>query len=129
MSHFAKIDEQNIVVEVIAAESEIIDSGAVGDPKLWLKTSYNTIGGIHYDPQTGQPSSDQTLAYRKNYAGIGFTYDSARDAFIPPKPYPSWRLDEQTCLWEPPIPIPADHMIGKKYTWDEENTSWIHRPR
>ena len=129
MSHFAKINEESIVVEVIVAEQEFIDTGVVGDPKQWLKTSYNTIGGIHYNPQTGQPSSDQTLAYRKNYAGIGFTYDSTRDAFIPPKPYSSWLLNESTCLWEPPIPIPADHETGQKYTWDEENIRWIHRPR
>jgi hypothetical protein len=129
MAHFAEIDENNVVKQVIVAEQEFIDSGIVGDPKNWIKTSYNTRAGIHWDPATGLPSSDQTLALRKNFAGPDFVYDKDRDAFISPKPYPSWLLDEESCTWKPPVPIPEDHMIGKKYTWDEENTQWIFRPR
>jgi hypothetical protein len=86
------------------------------------RTSYNTHGGIHYDPQTGEPSQDQSKAFRKNYAGIGFTYDDVIDGFIPPKPYPSWLLNTNSCLWEAPIPYPTD---GGIYEWDEETQSWI----
>ena len=87
----------------------------------WIKTSYNTRGGKHYDPETGELSADQTKALRKNYAGIGFTYDAAKDAFIPPKPFNSWLLDEDTCLWNAPVAYPDD---GGLYVWNEETTSW-----
>lgn len=110
MSHFAKV-ENGLVTQVIVAEQSFIDSGAVGDPSMWVQTSYNTRGGQHPE---GRP-------LRKNYAGIGYTYDSARDAFIPPKPYDSWLLNDTTCLWEPPIPLPDD---GKIYSWDEEEQRW-----
>ena len=93
MSHFAKINDQNIVEQVIVAEQDVIDSGLFGNPSSWVQTSYNTYGGVHANGGT---------PLRKNYAGIGFTYDSVRDAFIPPKPYNSWVLDENTCLWNPP---------------------------
>ena len=118
MSHFAKV-ENGTVTWVIVAEQDIIDSGIVGDPSLWVQTSYNTHGGIHYG-QDGQP--DGGVPLRKNYAGIGFTYDPVRDAFIPPKRYPSWSLNENTCLWEAPIPCPTD---GKRYDWDEATQSWV----
>jgi hypothetical protein len=108
MSHFAKV-ENGIVTEVIVAEQDVIDSGLFGSG--WVQTSYNTIGGQHPE---GRP-------LRKNYAGIGFTYDSVRDAFIPPQPFPSWILDEETCLWGAPTLYPAD---GKLYTWNEETLSW-----
>lgn len=121
MSHFAKI-ENGIVTQVIVAEQDFIDSGAVGDPSTWTQTSYNTRGGIHYNSNTGEPSEDQSKALRKNYAGIGFTYDSNLDAFIPPKPFDSWILNENTCLWESPIPYPND---GNLYEWDEQNKNWI----
>ena len=107
MSHFAKI-ENGIVTQVIVAEQDFIDSGAVGDS--WIQTSYNTYGGQHPE---GRP-------LRKNYAGIGFTYDSQRDAFIPPQPYASWTLNENTCLWDAPTPMPTDGI----YIWDESTTSW-----
>lgn len=124
MSHFAKI-ENGIVTEVIVAEQDFIDSGVVGDPNLWVQTSYNTRGGVHYDPVTNQP--DGGVALRKNYAAIGFTYDPVRDAFIPPKPsMESWVLNEDTCLWEPPIPRPVSTTI--KYIWDESTVSWIEEP-
>jgi len=109
MSHFAKV-ENGIVTQVIVAEQEVIDTGVFGEG--WVQTSYNTRGGQHPE---GRP-------LRKNYAGIGYSYDSQRDAFIPPKPYPSWLLNEDTCLWVTPIPMPDD---GKSYLWNEETTSWV----
>lgn len=109
MSHFAKV-ENGIVTQVIVAEQDVINSGAFGDG--WVQTSYNTYGGQHPE---GRP-------LRKNYAGIGFTYDITRDAFIPPQPFASWTLDENTCLWNSPIPYPDD---GTHYTWDEATTSWV----
>jgi hypothetical protein len=111
MSHFAKV-ENGIVTQVIVAEQKFIDSGAVGDSSLWIQTSYNTRGGQHPE---GRP-------LRKNYAGIGYTYDSIRDAFVPPKPFDSWTLNEETCLWNPPVPYPED---GKVYKWNENSQSWI----
>jgi hypothetical protein len=113
MSHFAKIDENNTVVQVIVAEQDVIDSGLFGDPESWIQTSYNTQGGQHL--LGGTP-------LRKNYAGIGYTYDARLDAFIPPKPYASWVLNEETCTWDARTPSPSD---GKAYRWDEETTSWI----
>ena len=114
MSHFAKV-ENGIVTEVIVIEQDVLNTGHWGDPALWIQTSYNTFGGVH--KLGGTP-------LRKNFAGKGFTYDANRDAFIPPKlpEFNSWVLNEDTCLWEPPIPMPDD---GKKYKWDEETISWI----
>jgi hypothetical protein len=112
MSHFAQIDGNNIVTQVIVIEQDVVDTGLFGDPNSWIQTSYNTSGGIHL--LGGTP-------LRKNYAGIGYTYDSTRDAFIPPKPFNSWTLNETTCLWEAHIAMPDD---GKMYSWDEETTSW-----
>ena len=112
MSHFAKV-ENGIVTQVIVAEQDVIDSGLFGDPKSWVQTSYNTNGGVH--ATGGTP-------LRKNYAGIGFHYDDYRDAFIPPRLFKSWLLNEQTCLWEAPTPKPND---GKTYRWDEITTSWM----
>ena len=113
MSHFAQLDENNIVRQVLVIEQEVIDTGLFGDPKSFVQTSYNTLGGIHR--LGGTP-------LRKNYAGIGFTYDAERDAFIPPKPYNSWVLNEDTCQYEPPVQMPND---GKMYNWDENSTSWV----
>ena len=110
MSHFAKV-EDGIVTQVIVAEQDVIDTGLFGTG--WVQTSYNTQGGVH--TQGGTP-------LRKNYAGIGYTYDEGRDAFIPPKPFNSWILDEDTCLWDAPTPMPTD---GKTYSWDEDSTSWV----
>lgn len=118
MSHFAQV-ENNIVQRVIVAEQDFIDGGALGDPSTWIQTSYNTYGGVHYGPD-GNP--DGGVALRKNYAGIGFTYSPELDAFIPPREYSSWTLNEQTCLWEPPVSYPKD---GQEYTWDEASLSWI----
>jgi hypothetical protein len=115
MSHFAKLDENNIVVFVTVGRQE--DDGLeeeliarTGD--VYRQTSYNTHGGVH--ALGGTP-------FRKNYAGIGFTYDEERDAFIPPQPFESWVLNEDTCLWDAPVPMPEDGM----YTWDEETGAWI----
>jgi hypothetical protein len=120
MSHFAKVSN-GIVEQVIVAEPEFFDTFVDSSPGQWIQTSYNTRGGKHYDPETGELSADQTKALRKNYAGIGFTYDAARDAFIPPKPFNSWLLDEDTCLWNAPVAYPDD---GGRYVWNEETTSW-----
>jgi hypothetical protein len=115
MAHFAQLDENNIVVQVIVGVDEPHDGEAIyfqTTGKVWKKTSYNTVGGVH--SLGGTP-------FRKNYAGIGFTYDAQRDAFIPPQPFPSWVLDEQACQWNPPIQYPSD---DKRYQWDEQTTSW-----
>lgn len=123
MSHFAKV-ENGIVTQVIVAEQEFIDTGAVGDPATWVQTSYNTRGGVHYDPNTGEP--DGGVALRKNYAGIGYVYDSGRDAFYAPAPFPSWVLDEATCYWSAPIAMPEDNGTQNEngdtiiYIWDED---------
>jgi hypothetical protein len=116
MSHFAKV-ENGIVKEVIVADQEFIDSGVLGDPSLWVQTSYNTRGGVHYG-QDGQP--DGGVALRMNYAGIGYNYNGT--GFYAPQPYPSWSLDQTTYLWQSPVPYPTD---GKFYTWDEATQSWV----
>lgn len=111
MSHFAKV-EDGIVTQVIVAEWDVLRTGLFGDPALWVQTSYNTRGGQHPE---GRP-------LRKNYAGVGYTYDAERDAFIPPQPFPSWTLNEDTCLWDAPVAYPED---GKPYRWDEETQTWV----
>lgn len=111
MSHFAKVID-GVVVEVLVIEQDVIDTGLFGDPALFVQTSYNTLGGQHPE---GRP-------LRKNFAGIGYTYDAERDAFIPPQPFPSWLLNEDTCLWEAPVPYPDD---GKYYLWDEDAGAWV----
>ena len=117
MSHFAQIDENNIVINVIVAEQAHAD-------KLegtWLQTSYNTSGGVHYGDD-GNP--DGGVALRCNYAGIGMLYDETIDGFIREKPYASWTLNSTSGYWEPPIPVPADEGPGNVYLWSEENQSW-----
>lgn len=120
MSYFAKVID-GIVVQVLSIEQSTIDTGLFGDPALFVQTSYNTRGGIHYGPD-GQPDGP---GLRKNYAGIGYAYDQLLDAFIPPKPFPSWLLNTETCLWEAPVPYPND---GKLYIWDEQTLSWVEAP-
>jgi hypothetical protein len=117
MAHFAQINDENIVTQVIVADQNFINSGAVGDPAKWIQTSYNTRAGVHLDSQ-GNP--DNQPALRKNFAGIGFSYDATRDAFIPPKPFASWVLDEESCLWEAPVPRPQEGF----FTWNENKLSW-----
>jgi len=111
MAHFAKVLDGK-VTQVIVAEPEFFQNFVDSSPGEWIQTSYNTHGGQHPE---GRP-------LRKNYAGVGFTYDREKNAFIPPKPYASWVLNEETCLWESPIPYPTD---GKMYRWDEPTTAWI----
>lgn len=121
MSHFAKVLDGK-VVSAIVAELEFFDTFVDTSPGEWIQYSYNTRGGVHYQPGTNIPSEDQSKALRKNGAGIGFTYDRARDAFIPPQPYSSWTLVEETCLWASPIPEPTD---GRSYIWNEEILNWV----
>jgi hypothetical protein len=115
MAHFAQLDDAGTVLQVIVVHNnELLDNGVESEAKgvafcrslfggQWKQTSYNAN-------------------IRKNYAGIGFTYDSARDAFIPPKPFPSWVLNEASCQWEAPVPYPTD---GQQYVWDEATQTWV----
>lgn len=114
MSHFAKVNSENIVEKVIVIEQDVLNTGHWGDPNDWVQTSYNTQGGVH--TLGGTP-------LRKNFAGIGYTYDSVRDAFIPPKPFNSWILNEDTCLWNAPTTMPVEE--GKLFFWDEDTISWV----
>jgi len=120
MSHFAKIVDGK-VTQVIVAEPEFFTTFVDSSPGTWLQVSYNTRGGVHYDPATGQPSADQSKALRGNYPGIGYTYDAASDKFYSPQPYASWVLSPKTFLWEAPVAMPTD---GKPYEWNEATTSW-----
>ena len=150
MSHFAKIDKNNTVTQVIVAEQDFIDgiqeltliSEAVIDEKHneddtitrvivkpavyksdWIQTSYNTHGGVHYG-QDGE--ADGGVALRKNYASIGYTYDEDKDVFIPSKPYASWILNEDSCLWEAPVARPDDDKV---YSWDEDSKAWVEQSK
>jgi hypothetical protein len=120
MAHYAKVRD-GVVVQVVVAEASFFETFVDSSPGEWIQTSYNTRGGVHYN-QSGEPSADQSKALRKNYAAIGFTYDTQRDAFIPPSPYPSWILDEQSCLWNPPVPFPKCEGVP---IWDENSKQWI----
>ena len=111
MAHFAKVNG-NIVETVIVAEPEFFDGFVDSSPGEWIQPSYNTSGGVHLNGGT---------PLRKNYAGIGYTYDSERAAFIPPKPHASWILNEGTCLWDAPVAYPTD---GAAYDWDESQ-QWV----
>lgn len=119
MAHFAKVVD-SIVVRVIKAEQEFMDSFIDDSPGAWIQTSYNTTGGVHVDPETRQP--DDGIPLRYNYAGVGFTYDRQRDAFIPPKPYNTWVLNEDTCLWEPPVPRPSN--TDSDYVYNDTTQTW-----
>jgi len=122
MAHFAKVLNGK-VVNVIVAEQDFIDNFTDNSPGRWVQTSYNTHGGVHYDPSTGEPSSDQTKALRKNFAYIGGNYDVTRDAFYNLQPFPSWTLNETTCYWECPVAHPSD-FDGYNYNWNEETQTW-----
>jgi hypothetical protein len=134
MAYFAKLNSENIVETVISINNAVItDSNGIEQEQLgvdfinqlyktndiWKKTSYNTKGGKYFN--SDNTLGDQSKAFRKNYAGIGYNYDSQRDAFISPKPYNSWVLNESTCLWNAPVAYPQD---GKRYTWNEEILNW-----
>jgi hypothetical protein len=115
MAHYAELDENNVVIRVIPGVDENMDGETIYQAetgRVWKRTSYNTLGGVH---------SLGGIPFRKNYAGIGFTYDEQRDAFIPPKHFSSWVLDEETCQWNPPTPMPND---GGHYEWNESLVNW-----
>jgi hypothetical protein len=118
MAHFVKV-ENGIVTDGIVADQDVIDSGLFGNPSLWIQTSYNTHGNVHYGPD-GKP--DGGVALRGNYASVGYRYIKSLDVFVAPKPYTSWDLNRNTYLWEPPIPFPND---GNNYYWDEPTVSWV----
>jgi hypothetical protein len=129
MAHYALVNESGVVVQVITGRNEGDFFDGISNWETHysevtgynaVKTSYNTYGGVHYTD--GKPSKDQSKALRKNYAGIGYTYDLEHDAFIPPKPYESWVLDEATCLWQAPIEYPGD---GGSYVWEESQGDWV----
>lgn len=133
MGYFVILDENNYVVKVDTINNSVFTINNIENVNkandflnslfntnnVYLQTSYNTRGGVHYT--NGVPSQDQSKAFRKNYAGIGYYYDPIRDAFIPPKPYPSWTLNEESCLWDSPVPYPSD---GKRYMWNEDILNW-----
>ena len=118
MAHYAKVIN-GVVEKVIVAETGFFTTFVDDTPGEWIQTSYNTRGGKHYNPNTGNEDSETPL--RKNFAGIGWTYDSEKDAFYEPQPYASWTLNATTCIWEAPVAYPSD---GKNYSWDEPSTSW-----
>lgn len=131
MAHFAKVDQNNIVTEVLVITQEEVDRGFWGDPASFWQTSYNTRGGIYYTPNSipPTPDPDQSKAFRKNYAGIGYTLliDGPEGVgFVPPKPiaYPSWVMNSFSYLWEPPIPMPEPNN-PPAYIWDEATLSWV----
>ena len=122
MAHYAKV-ENGVVTKVIVAEADFFDTFVDTVPGAWLQTSYNTRGGVHFKPNVlpEEPSDNQGKSLRKNYAGVGYSYDLVRDAFIPPKPYPSWTLNESTCWYEPPVAHPESGPCE----WDESNKEWV----
>lgn len=132
MSYFAKVptitNGKGVVIDVISADQTVIDSGSEGDPSMWWQTSYNTYGNVHYG-QDGQP--DGGVALRANYAGVGYTLDTTvvqdgvTGVFYAPQPYPSWTLNMQTYLWNPPVPYPQS---GGPYHWNEATESWVLTP-
>lgn len=126
MAHFAQIDDNNIVRQVLVIDQAEINTGNWGDPAKWIQTSYNTRGGVYYTPNTNTPDPDQSKALRKNYAGIGHTWlpnGPQGEGFVPPKPYPSWVMNPNTYLWEAPVPMPVPNN-PPVYAWDESTKSW-----
>ena len=120
MAHFAKLDENNVVIEVLAVHNnELLQDGVESEAK-GIQFLVDWSGGY-----TNWKQTSYNRNIRKNYAGIGYTYDATRDAFIPSKPFPSWTLNETTCLWDAPTPMPTD---GERYQWDEATTSWVAVP-
>lgn len=126
MGHYAKVptitDGKGVVENVITITAEELQTGLWGDPLLWVKTSYNTRGGVYYEPNSDTRAADQSKALRANYAGIGYTYDAVNDVFYAPQPFPSWVISPPSWLWEAPVPYPTD---GKIYYWDEATVSWV----
>lgn len=127
MSHFAKIDGNNVVTEVLVIDQAEVNTGLWGDPASFIQTSYNTRGGVYYIPNTSTPDPDQSKAFRKNYAGIGFVWlpnGPQGEGFCPPRPYPSWSLNPFSYLWEAPVPMPEPNS-PPYYQWDEATKSWV----
>ena len=120
MAHFAKV-LNGVVQQVIVAETDFFDTFVDSSPGEWIQTSYNTKGGVHYDPETNEPDGGEALRY--NYAFINCHYDEAADAFYSPEPYSSWTLNTETYLWEAPVSYP-DADSDERYEWNEETTSW-----
>ena len=143
MSHFAEIDAGGMVLQVIVAEQDYIDSGALGPSENWVKTSFNVSGGIYYDPETGEApenqdeyiNDDYPERKRKNFAARGGYYLADEDMFIGRKPgswneakqrfdeFPSWEVNSETGIWEPPVSRPAS-IDAEKYVWNEEDQQW-----
>jgi hypothetical protein len=123
MGHYCKVVDGK-VTEVIVADADFFTTFVDSSPGTWVKTSYNTRGGIHYEPNVNPPvpSPDQSKALRANYAGRGYTYDAVNDVFYAPQPYPSWTISAPKWEWQSPVPYPTD---GKVYTWDEATLSWV----
>lgn len=118
MAHFAQLDENNKVINVIVVgDQNCLGDGGVESEQVGIDFCRNTFG-----PDTRWAQTSITNRIRKNYAGIGYTFDTQRDAFIPPQPYPSWLLDEVTCLWQPPVPMPEDEQF---YDWHEDTQQWV----
>jgi hypothetical protein len=120
MAHYAELNHENIVIQVIPGWDEDVKSGMeqlllLETGNIWKRTSYNTVGGVH---------SNGKKPFRKNFASIGYAYDAHRDAFIPPRPFPSWILNEESCVWDAPTPMPKDGL----YYWDEATASWVAQP-
>jgi hypothetical protein len=124
MGHYAKVVDTK-VVNIIVAKADFFDTFVDSSPGAWIKTSYNTRGGVYYTPNTNDVDPDQSKALRANYAGIGYTYNQANDVFYAPQPYPSWTISSPSWTWQPPVPYPDD---GKVYSWDEATLSWVEVP-
>ena len=127
MAHYAKV-RQGKVIKVIVAEASFFDTFVDDSPGTWIQTSYNTRGGVHYEPNSNVTSSDQSKALRGNYAGIGYTYDSTLDAFYPPQPFNSWTLNTGSFTWESPEPYPTGDATGSwtgSWAWEESSLSWV----
>jgi hypothetical protein len=119
MGHFAKVVDGK-VTQVIVAEPDFFDTFVDSSPGAWIQTSYNTRGNVHYNPDTNEPSADQSKALRGNYAGVGYSYDAVNDVFVAPQPFPSWVLNADY-LWEAPVAMPNDDKV---YVWDEPTVAW-----
>jgi len=127
MAHYAKVINGK-VVKVIVAEASFFDNFVDDSPGKWIQTSYNTRGGVHYQPDSSIPSEDQSKALRGNYAGIGYTYDSTLDAFYAPQPFDSWTLNTGSYLWEAPVEYPTGDATGSytgSYSWSESEQNWV----
>ena len=127
MGHYAKVVNGK-VTKVIVAEASFFNNFVDDSPGKWIQTSYNTRGGVHYQPNSGTPSEDQSKALRGNYAGIGYTYDSSLDAFYAPQPYSSWNLNTSSYSWEAPVAYPSGDATGSytgSYQWDEDLINWV----